>query len=184
MFSSVQEPFKTMPLTTDWSHVGCTKQETDYHIRICGVDYDVNISRYVGITLSVSLSVCLCRFVSGPSFFCFIHDPDTFPFDLKVGFLKCLCVRPTTSVWLDFGIPYLAHGSITTRECVAFIHDPNMMLAFDPNVKFIGLLTCLCVWATAFLSSYRVTPHLAHECITKGWCVTDLCMTLTFDLNI
>ena len=59
MFSSVQEPFKTMPLTTDWSHVGCTKQETDYHIRICGVDYDVNTSRYVGICLSVCLFGCL-----------------------------------------------------------------------------------------------------------------------------
>ena len=38
------------------------------------------------------------------------------------------------------------------RECVAFIHDPNMMLTFELKVKFIEFLTWLCVWATAFLS--------------------------------
>ena len=46
-----------------------------------------------------------------------------------------------TSVSFDIGIPYLAHGSITKRGCVKYIHDPDMTLTFDLKVKFIGFMT-------------------------------------------
>ena len=75
----------------------------------------------------------------------YIHDPDTtLNFDLKVkfiGFLTCLRVRPVTYFWFDIDLPYLAHGSITKRGCVKYIHDPEMTLTFDLKVKLIGFMT-------------------------------------------
>ena len=47
-------------------------------------------------------------------------------------------VRPITFLWFDIGSPYLAHGCITIRQCVAYIHDPDSMLTFDLKVKFKG----------------------------------------------
>ena len=178
MFSSVQEPFKTMPLTTDWSHVGCTKQETDYHIRICGVGYDVNTSRYVGICLSVCLFVCLSVQIHVWPIIFLLYSwsryvalwPQGRVFDMSSCPTHNFCL---VGFWHTIYSTWVYHHE---RMCCVYSWSQ-----YDPNVKFIGLLTCLCVWATAFLSSYRVTPHLAHECITKGH---DLCMTLTFDLNI
>ena len=82
----------------------------------------------------------------------YIHDPDiTLNFDLKVKFIEvltCFHVLPMNSV----SISYLAYTgkSMSIRECVAFIHDPDMMLTFDLKVNFIGFLKWLCVWATAF----------------------------------
>ena len=32
-------------------------------------------------------------------------------------------VRPVTFFWFDIGLPYLAHGCITIRGCVAYICD-------------------------------------------------------------
>ena len=51
----------------------------------------------------------------------------------------------------------------------------------------MGIITWLCVRATALLSFDIVILCLAPECITMVQCVAyiqDLCMTLTFDLNI
>ena len=75
------------------------------------------------------------------------------------------------------------------REGVMYIYDPNTTFTSDPKVTFIGFLTWVCVWATGILFSDIpvVIPYLAPECITVGQCVTyihDLCMTLTFGLNI
>ena len=67
------------------------------------------------------------------------------------------------------------------ERSVKYIHDP------DIKVKFIGFMTWLCVQASAFLSFDIVILCLAHECITMVLCVAyihELCMTLTFDLNI
>ena len=50
-------------------------------------------------------------------------------------------VRPITFLWFDIGILYLAHGSITKRGCVKYIHDPDMTFTFDLKVKFIGFMT-------------------------------------------
>ena len=70
----------------------------------------------------------------------YIHDPDTtLSFDLNVkfiGFLTCFRVRSITFLKIDIGLPYLAHGCITIRLCVAYIHGPD--LTFDLLVKFIG----------------------------------------------
>ena len=73
----------------------------------------------------------------------YIHVPDlmlTSDFKVKfIGLLSCLHVRPVTSVSFHIGIPFSAHGSITVRECVKYIHDPNTTLTFNLKVKFIGL---------------------------------------------
>ena len=42
------------------------------------------------------------------------------------------------SFYSDIGIPYFSHGCITMRQCVGYIHDPNMKLIFDVEIKFIG----------------------------------------------
>ena len=80
----------------------------------------------------------------------YIRDPDTnLNFDLKVkfiGFLTCFRVRPITLFWFDIGLPYLAHGCFTIRRCLAYIHDPDMILNFDLKVKFKRFFfTCFCV---------------------------------------
>ena len=84
----------------------------------------------------------------------YIHDPDTtLNFDLKVkfiGFLTCFRVRPITFLWFDIGIPYLEHGCITMRRCVAYIHDPDTTLNFDLKAKVIGFLTCFRVRPITF----------------------------------
>ena len=99
--------------------------------------------------------------------------------------LSCPHVRPVTSVSFDIGIPYLAHGSITIRGCVKYIHDPKTMLTFDLKVRFVGMMIWLCVQASAFLS-FDIS-HSLFECITMVQCVAyihELCYTLTFDFNI
>ena len=73
------------------------------------------------------------------------------------------------------------------RGCVKYIHDPDTTLNFDLKVKFIGFMTWLCVQASAFLSFDIVILCLSCKCITMIRCVAyihELCMTLTFDLNI
>ena len=111
----------------------------------------------------------------------YIHDPDMMlTFDLKVkfiGFWHFFMSNPY--LLFDTGISYLAHGSISM---IPIRHWP-----FDLHVKFIGVLTWLCVRATTFLSFDKVIPYLVHQCITMVRCVTyiqNLCMTLTFGLNI
>ena len=121
----------------------------------------------------------------------YIHVPDLMlTIDLKVkckGFLTCFRVRPETSVSFNIGLPYLAHGSITMRRCDTYIHVPVSILTFHLNVKFIGLMTLLCVQASVFLSFDIVILSLALECITMIRCVAyihEICMTLTFDLQV
>ena len=81
------------------------------------------------------------------------------------------------------GLPYLAHGCITIRRCVAYIHDPDTTLNFDLKVKFI----CLCVRAITFSWFDIGLPHLAHRSITMRRCDTSIHVPdsmLTFDLNV
>ena len=118
---------------------------------------------------------------------CFWFDVDLWPQGQIYRLLSCLHFRLVTSVRLDIGIPYLSHGSITIRRCVKYIHDPNTMLTFDLKVKFIGFMTWCCVQALALLSCDLLLLCLARKCYTIVRCVADiheLCMTLTFDLNI
>ena len=118
---------------------------------------------------------------------CCVHswsrlDVDLWPPGQFYRLLSCLHVQPVTSVSFDIGIPYLAHGSITKRGCVKYIHDPDMTLTFDLKVKFIGFMTWLCVQASPFLSFGIVILCYACGCITMVRCVTyshELCMTLT-----
>ena len=96
--------------------------------------------------------------------------------------MSCLHVRPVTSVSFDIGISNLADWSITMRECVKYIHDPDLTLNFDLNVKFIDFV----FRPQLFLSFDIVILCLACECtcITMVRCViyiNEVCMTLTFD---
>ena len=118
---------------------------------------------------------------------CFWFDVDLWPQGQIYRLLSCLHVRLVTSVRFDIGLPYLAHGSITMRGCVKYIHGPNTMFTFDLKVKFIGFMTWLCVQALAFLSLDILLLCLAHGSITKRGCAKynhDLNMTLTFDLKV
>ena len=83
-----------------------------------------------------------------------------------IGFCHVFMSDSVTSVSFDIVIPYLAYGSITTRGCVRYIHDPDTTLNFDLKVKFIGFMTWLCVQASAFLFFDIVILCLASECIT------------------
>ena len=96
-------------------------------------------------------------------------------------------VRPITFLWFDIGLPYLAHGCITMRRCVAYIHNPDMTLNFDLKVKFIGFLTCFLVLPITFFWFDIDLPYLAHGCITIRRCVVyihDPDTTLNFDLKV
>ena len=77
-----------------------------------------------------------------------IYNPNMMlTYDLKVkfaGFLTCFSVRPITILWIDIGLPYLAHASITMRGCDAYVHDPDLTLTFDLKVKFLVLVVSLC----------------------------------------
>ena len=80
----------------------------------------------IGLPYLVNGSFIIRRYVS-----C-IHDPDmTLNFDLKViGFLTNFLDRSITYFWIDIGLPYLAHGCITIKRCVTYIHDRDSMLSF------------------------------------------------------
>ena len=87
----------------------------------------------------------------------------------------------------DDGIPYLAHGCITMRQCVAYIHDPGTTLTFDLKVKFTGFLTCLPVRPVTFVCFDISILYLAHGSNTMRQCVTNIHdpdTALTFDLNV
>ena len=60
-----------------------------------------------------------------------------------------ICVQSITFLWFDIGLPYLAHGCMTMRGCVRYIHDPDTTLNFDLKVNFIGVLTFR-VWPITF----------------------------------
>ena len=98
---------------------------------------------YIGLPYLAHGCITMWRCVA------YIYDSDTtLNFDLKVkllGFLTCFRVRPITFLWFDIGLPYLAHGCITMRRCVTYIHDPDTTLNFDLKVKFIGFMTLLYV---------------------------------------
>ena len=124
----------------------------------------------------------MCRVHSWSRF-----DVDLWPRGLIYRLLSCLHVRPVTFVSFEIGIPYFAHGSITMRGFVKYIHDPDMTLNFDLKVKFIGYMTWLCVQASAFLSFDIVILCLAYEWITMVRCVAyihDLDLTLNYDLKV
>ena len=54
-------------------------------------------------------------------------------------------IQPKAFSWFDIGSPYLAHGCITIRQCVAYIHVPDSMLTFDLKVKFIAFHMSSCL---------------------------------------
>ena len=81
------------------------------------------------------------------------------------------CLTHNYFFWFDIGLPYLAHGCITMRRYVAYIHGPDTTFNFDLKVKFIGFLTCFRVRHITFFWFDIGLPYLAHGCIL-------------FDLNI
>ena len=76
-------------------------------------------------------------------------------------FLSCLCVQPSWNFCLLWHWHTLfTHGSIITRGWVAYIHDPDMMLTFDLNVKFIGFTTNLIEIRSFHLLNHSLHKHL------------------------
>ena len=125
------------------------------------------------------------------SVFCFIIPP----MNEVQGIFVCLSVhlsvqirvRPITFFWFDIGLPFLAHGCITMRQCVVFIFDPDKTFNFDLKVKFIGFLTCYCVQPISCFCFVIGLPYFAHGCITIRWYVAYMFMldlTLNFDLKV
>ena len=100
-----------------------------YYIELCVLPIT-----YAGLTLAYHIwhmvSITMRRCVA------FIHDLDPWPQSQIYRLLSCLHDRSlwkTQPVCFDISIPYLAHGSITMRGCVKYIHDPDTctMLTFD-----------------------------------------------------
>ena len=88
--------------------------------------------------------------------------------------------------WLTI-LPYLAHGCITMRQCVAYIHDPNTTLTFDLEVAFIGFVAVSSCPTRNLCLLYIVVSYLAHGSVTMRGCVAyihDPDTTLTFDLKV
>ena len=78
-------------------------------------------------------------------------------------------VRPITFFWFDIGLPYLAHGCITMRQCVVYIHNPKRTFTFDLKVEFIGFMTWPCVRVTTFLSFDIAMLCLARVTSVSPW---------------
>ena len=96
--------------------------------------------------------------------------------------LTWLYIRPVTFCF-DIGISYLAQASITMRQCVTYIHDPNMTLTFDLKVKFIGFFEMASCLGHSFVS-FDSHTYWEHKSITMGPSKYHyhVCLTLTFDL--
>ena len=90
----------------------------------------------------------------------------------------------------DIGLPYLAQGCISMRQCAAYLHDLGMTLTYDLKVKFIGFLTLLFVWTITFFT-LTLAYHTWHMGASP-WdnllyiliYVHDLDTTLIFDLKV
>ena len=70
-------------------------------------------------------------------------------------------VQTITLFWFDIGLPYLAYGCITMRQCVSHTYNSDITLTFDLKVKFVWFMTWLC-----FFCPLTVILCLARECIT------------------
>ena len=80
----------------------------------------------------------------------------------------------------------MAHGCITIRQCVAYIHDPDSMLNFDLKVKFKGFCR-LHVRPVTSVSFDNGLSNLADRFINMRGCVKyihDPDTTLNFDLKV
>ena len=89
-----------------------------------------------------------------------------------------ILVRPISFFCFDIGLPYLAHGCITMRWCLAFIHDLD-------KVKFIGFCHVF-MFKLKLCFDIGIT-YLADGSITLKGCVThihDPDTTMTFDLKL
>ena len=101
--------------------------------------------------------------------------------------LNCLMWHMCLLFWFFFGLQYWNMG-VSPRDDVSHTFMiPIQFIDLRPQIKFKGFMIWLYVVATAFLSFDIMILSLAHECITIVQCVAsihDLCMTMTFDLNI
>ena len=78
--------------------------------------------------------------------------------------------------------PSVCAGSCPALLCfdIGLSYLTHVCIIMNRKVKYIGILTWLCVRATAFLCYDIVILYLAQKCITMGQCVTyiqDLSMT-------
>ena len=107
----------------------------------------------------------VCRYPLNPSHYCWICFWALLPvqqfLEIYIFFTWCHYGQWGLWFWFDIGLPYLAHGCITIRPCVARIHDPDMTLTFDINVKFIWFLTW--TWKDHnFIFGLTFAYHILH----------------------
>ena len=92
-------------------------------------------------------------------------------------------VQTITFFRFDIGLPYLAYGCITMRQCVSHIHDLCMILTFNLNIKIIIFTINLSPTRSSVPSDMGI-PILGnwYGCITVRHVlyILDLCMTLTY----
>ena len=81
-------------------------------------------------------------------------------------------VRPITFFGLKF-----AYHIWHTGVCVVYIHDPDRTLNFDLKTKFIGFLTCFCVWPITIFD-LTLANHIWHKCLSPWEDVTSTFMIL------
>ena len=91
--------------------------------------------------------------------------------------LSCLHVQPVSSFSFDFGIPYLARGSITMRDASSTL---MILIRPWPLTKFTGFITWLCsgltffvLWQSHTLSCTWVYHH-GTMCHIHSWTLYDL----------
>ena len=118
----------------------------------CYTTLERSLGGYIGITLSVRLSVQIC-------------------------------VRFITFIWFDIGLPYLAHGSITMRQCVVYIHDPNTTLTSRSHLQLFYMFSCP---ASNYFFYLKSAYHIWHMCLSpwEDMSCTYMMLTLTFDLKV
>ena len=116
---------------------------------------------------------------------CCVHSRSRFYVDLWpqiYRLLSCLHVWPLTSVSFDIGIPYLAHGSITMRGCVKYIHDLDTTMTFDwPQGQIYRVydmalhsgLSFFVLWHSHTLFGIWVYHH-GTMCRVHSWTLFDL----------
>ena len=93
-------------------------------------------------------------------------------------------VRPETIFCFDICIPYLAHGCITIKQCVTYIHASNMMLTFDLKVNFLMIFDM----SSCSTFNFGVFLHLHFIHDTWDYHREAIChvitIQLTFDLKV
>ena len=77
--------------------------------------------------------------------------------------------------WINIGLPYLAHGYITIRWCVVYIHDPDSMLTFElKDPELVSLAHQFCASFCLHSSKFREKNQIIINLMKHGMCNTHI----------